>query len=144
MNNSPVVVVDSDAIIAQVNPADTLHKKVFEASKWLIKKDALLIYPATTIAEATAHIQRVLNSTATAYEIVQLLFKSGVRIEEVNKKIVEKTLDYFDPKTSKKNTLFDCIVAVVAKYNNADAIFSFDKFYKKNGFKLVSDLMKSE
>ena len=47
---------------------------------------------------------------------------------------------YFNPDTSKKNTLFDCTVAAVAEEYKADAIFSFDKFYKSKGFKLASEL----
>ena len=46
-----------------------------------------------------------------------------------------------DLKRSKHHTLFDAIVAAVAKKYYADAIFSFDKFYKSKGFKLVSELL---
>jgi len=49
-------------------------------------------------------------------------------------------MQYFSSTTSKKNTLFDCIVAVTAEENKADAIFSFDKFYKRKGFKLASEI----
>ncbi len=45
-----------------------------------------------------------------------------------------------DFKKSKHNTLFDAVVAATAKKYQADAIFSFDKFYKKQGFKLASEL----
>lgn len=41
---------------------------------------------------------------------------------------------------SKHATLFDGIVAAVAEKYQADAIFSFDKFYKRKGFKLASEL----
>jgi predicted nucleic acid-binding protein len=37
--------------------------------------------------------------------------------------------------------LFDALVAAVAKKNNADAIFSFDEWYKKLGFTLVTGLI---
>jgi predicted nucleic acid-binding protein len=36
--------------------------------------------------------------------------------------------------------VFDALVAAVAKKNNADAIFSFDAWYQKQGFKLVTNL----
>jgi len=43
-------------------------------------------------------------------------------------------------KKGKHHTLFDAVVAAVADKYQADAIFSFDKFYKSKGFKLASDL----
>lgn len=142
MSKPPVVIVDADALIAQVNPEDIHHRKAIKVSKKLVDMNARVIYPATTIAEATAHMQRVLNSTATAYGTVELMTGPAVQVAEVNQRTLVKALEYFSPKTSKKNTLFDCIVASVAKRYEADAIFSFDKFYKKNGFKLASELVK--
>lgn len=140
MNKPPVVIVDSDALIAQVNPKDSHHQKATRVSKKLINMNAQVIYPATMIAEATAHMQRVLNSTASAYGTVELIVNPAVHVAEVNQQTLVKALDYFSPKTGKKNTLFDCIVASVAEKYQADAIFSFDKFYKKHGFRLASEL----
>jgi predicted nucleic acid-binding protein len=37
--------------------------------------------------------------------------------------------------------LFDALVATFAKKYNADAIFSFDEWYKNLGFKLVTSLV---
>lgn len=140
MNKRPIVIVDSDAIIAQTNPNDIHHQKANEISQNLININAQVLYPSTTIAESTAHLQRVLNSTASAYGTAQLMTSPDSQVVEVNKQTLIDALKFFSPTTSKKNTLFDCIVAAVADDNNADAIFSFDGFYKKNGFKLASEL----
>jgi predicted nucleic acid-binding protein len=51
-------------------------------------------------------------------------------------------LPYFNPNGSKKDTFFDAVIAALAKKNNAVAIFSFDKGYKKTGIPLISDLLK--
>src|SRR3989344_9195135 len=122
MNKQPVVVIDADAMIAQTNPKDIHHQKATEISQSLIKQNAQVLYPATTIAESTAHMQRVLNSTASAYGTVQLMTNSDTQVVEINKETITIALKYFSPTTSKKNTLFDCIVAAVAEENNADAI----------------------
>lgn len=140
MNNPPKIVVDADAIIAQVNPNDQHHQKAREISESLAKKNAQVIYPATAIAESNAYIQRVLNSSASAYGTALVFADSNVQVAEVNGETIRNALKYFSPTASKKNTLFDCIVAAVAENNKADAIFSFDGFYKKNGFKLASEL----
>ena len=59
MSKQLVVVIDSDAIIAQTNPDDALHRKTLEVSLKLISLNARILYPASTLAEASAHIQRV-------------------------------------------------------------------------------------
>ena len=140
MNKPPVIVVDADAIIAQTNPEDIHHQKASAISQNLIEMNAQVIYPATAIAEAATHMQRVLSSTASAYGTAQLMVEADAQVAEVNKQTIATALTYFSPKTSKKNTLFDCIVAAVAQEHNADAIFSFDRFYVKKGFKLAEDL----
>ena len=140
MNNPPKVIVDADAIIAQVNPNDKHHKAATKISQSLNNMNAHVIYPSTAIAESNAYMQRVLNSTASAYGTAVLFTNPGVQIADVGGETIKQAIKYFSPATSKKNTLFDCIVAAVAQENNADAIFSFDGFYKKNGFKLASEL----
>ncbi len=140
MNKPPVVIVDADAIIAQTNPEDMHHEKASAISQNLIKLNAQVVYPATAVVEAATHMQRVLNSTASAHGTAQLMSGADAQIAEVNKETLSAALKYFSPKTSKQNTLFDCIVAATAHEYKADAIFSFDHFYVKSGFKLAEDL----
>ncbi len=142
MNKSPRVIVDADAIIAQANPNDAHHKTAGIISKSLIEMGATVIYPCTAIVESNAFIQRPLNSTASAYGTAAIFTNPDIQVAEVNQQTLKTALKYFSPTTSKKNTLFDCIVAAIAFEQKADAIFSFDNFYKKKGFKLASDLIK--
>jgi len=135
-----LIVGDADAIIAQTDPQDVHHQKATTVSGVLKNKDAQIIYPVTAVLEAATHMQRVLNSTASAYETAVVFSNPNIQIAEVNQDTLKNALNYFSPKTSKKNTLFDCIVAAVAEENKADAIFSFDKFYKTKSFKLASEL----
>jgi len=136
---SKLVVGDADAIIAQANPEDAMHDEATRVAQKLIDEHVNVIYPVTAIAEAVTHIQRVLSNGATAYGTVQLMVDPAAEVVEVNKQTLSNALKYFSPKTSKKNTLFDCIVAAVAQEYKADAIFSFDKFYKSKGFTLASE-----
>ena len=141
MNDNPIIiVVDADAIVAQASPTDSLHNKTVQLVHKLAQLDARILYPATAIVEAITHIQRVLSSGATAYGAAVNFTDSDINVVEINQETIKNALHYFGPTTSKKNTLFDCVVAAVAKEHHADAIFSFDKFYQKNGFKLASDL----
>jgi len=142
MNKPPKVIVDADAIIAQANPYDMHHKTAGTISEALIKMNAQVIYPSTAIVESNAFIQRPLNSSASAYGTAVIFTNPNVQVAEVNQQTLKTALKYFSPTTSKKNTLFDCIVAAVADEQKADAIFSFDNFYRKKGFKLASEIVK--
>lgn len=138
--NKIIVIGDADAIIAQTNPDDIHHQTANNISASLKSKDAQVIYPVTAILEAATHMQRVLNSTASAYGTAVVFSNPDIQIVEVNQNTLKSAIKYFDPHTSKKNTLFDCTIAAVAEEYKADAIFSFDKFYKTKGFKLASEL----
>lgn len=140
MNKQIIIVVDADAIIAQTNPEDVFHQSANAISQVLINLNARILYPITAIVEANAHIQRVLNDSASAYETAVFMGSPVPEVVETNKQTLLNALDYFSSSTSKKNTLLDCIVAAIAKEYKADAIFSYDKFYKRNGFKLASEL----
>lgn len=135
-----LVVGDADAIIAQANPQDANHDKAVRITQQLINLQVRVIYPVTAVIEAVTHIQRALNSGATAFGTAQLMVDPAVEVVEVNKQILTNAVRYFSPTASKKNTLFDCVVAATAEEYKADAIFSFDKFYKNKGFKLASEL----
>ena len=140
MTNPSIVIVDADAIIAQADFNDLHHLKATKISESLVNSCARVVYPSTAIAESNAYMQRVLNSTASAYGTAVAFTGAGVEIAEVNGETLKHALKYFSPTTSKKNTFFDCIIAAVAEDYGTDIIFSFDEFYKKNGFKLASEI----
>ena len=135
-----IVIVDADAIIAQSYPSDSNHNLAALVSKTLNERNIQVIYPVTAILEATTVLQGRLNSGATAYDMTLTFTDLNIQIAEINQEVLINAQRYFSPTTSKKNTLFDCIVAAVAQKYKADAIFSFDTFYKKQGFKLAQDL----
>ena len=141
MKKPPVVVVDADAIVAQAFPKDSNHQKAEKISRRLIELGAQVIYPVTAITEAVTVIQRVLGSKATAYGTAVIFTDPRAEIVGINRETYNRAVNqFFSPKMSKKNTLFDCLVASMADEYQADAIFSFDKFYKTKGFKLASEL----
>ena len=143
MKNSPIIVVDADAIVAQASPNDNLHVKSVEIATLLVQRNAQVLYPVTAIIEAITHIQRVLTNGQVAYGTLIAFIDSNVNAVEVNQETMKNALQFFSASTSKKNTFYDCIVAEIARKYKADAIFSFDRFYKRNGFTLASELVKT-
>src|SRR3989338_9049149 len=125
--NNPVVVVDADAIVAQAYPDDSNHKLAVTISELLNNLNAQVIYPASAILEATTVLQGRLNSGATAYGTAVAFTDPNIQIAQVNQTTLRNAIKHFSPTTSKKNTLFDCVVVAVAEEYKADAIFSFDR-----------------
>ncbi len=69
-------------------------------------------------------------------------FQSGdFLVQAVDHAILTEAGELFNPNGSKKNTLFDAVVAALAKRLDADAIFSFDEWYRKIGLTLTDDLI---
>lgn len=141
MNKLTCVVIDADAIVAQAYPKDANFEKANKISQYLSGINANVLYPITAITEAVTVLQRKLNSSVTALGTAVAFTDPSLQIVAINNEIYNNAVNrYFTSTTSKKNTLFDCIVAAVAEEYKADAIFSFDHFYKTKGFKLAGEL----
>ena len=132
-NKQITVIVDADAIVAQTNIDDSNHKKAISISEYLASVNANVLYPASAVFEATTVIQSKMNSLATAISIANTFTKTGYSVVDIDQNIYNKAVnEFFSKVTNKRDTLFDCVVATVAKENDADYIFSFDKFYEAN------------
>lgn len=134
------IIIDSDGFIGSLNSEDGHYLEAQQTLLKLLKKGAKLIYPATVIVETVTFLQGRFNSPDLAKQVAQLINDDQLTIEAVNNEILQKAISYMDFKKSKHNTLFDAVVATIAEEYKADAIFSFDKFYKSKGFKLASEL----
>ena len=136
-----IVVVDADAIVAQIHTSDSNHSKAVQATKLLKKNKARVLYPRTAIIEAVTVLQTKLNDRSAARGTALYFTNPNLEIIETNSEIYSMAFKkYFISTKSKRNTLFDCIVVAIAEEYDANAIFSFDKFYEKKGFKLASEL----
>jgi len=135
------IIVDADGLIALFSKGDAHAEKAIALLQKLVQEEAKILYPATAIAEATTTLQRKLNKPHLAAQIAELIKENKFPIEPVNEDTFNTAVQYFKPvESSKHNTLFDALVAAIAKENNADAIFSFDAWYQKQRFTLVTSL----
>lgn len=135
-----IIIADSDGLIGISNPNDGHYLNSTNLLKKLNQLNAKFIYPSTAIAEATAILQIRLNKQDSANQIIEFVRSGLFQVEPVDQETLIEASYLLDQKRSKHATLFDAIVAAVAKKYNADAIFSFDRFYKTKGFKLAEDL----
>ena len=135
-----VAIVDSDALIALLNKDDSLADKAIKTLESLHMQGVRLLYPATTLVETTTALQRKLSNPSLASEVIRMIKESQFTVVPVDQEILELAELLFRPQGSKQNTLFDAVVAAIAKKLNADAIFGFDAWYEKVGFTLASSL----
>ena len=140
METGQIVVVDADGVLALSVENDLHYKRALEISENLRKLRARIIYPVSAIAEAVTYVRRVLNDVDLAGRLIRRFSSGEYEFGDVLGQDLQLAMEkYFKPKTSKQNTLFDAIVAAVADKYDAKDIFSFDSFYNKKGFKLVTD-----
>lgn len=137
------VVVDADALIALFNKDDLHATTAMNLLERLTTDNIRLLYPATTIAETVTTLRRRFNNAQAVVEVVHVIQAGNLTIEPVDMQVLTEALALFKPSGSKQNTLFDAIVAAVAKHHHAEAIFSFDQWYEKQGFVLAAHLYPS-
>lgn len=135
-----IIIVDSDGLVGSLNSDDPHHSLASKLVEKFVTQEVQFIYPATTIAESITLLRGRLNKPEVAEKLADLIKKNILGVEPVDGKIITQALSLMNLRGSKHNTLFDAIAAVIAEEKKADAIFSFDKFYQKQGFKLASEL----
>jgi predicted nucleic acid-binding protein len=139
VSDSPII-VDSDALIALVNVDDALAPDAMRMVEQVRNTKATLVYPATTIAETVTTFQRKLNRPDLAHALVASVQAHQFIIEPIDRDILTQAAQHYSPQGSKQDTFFDAIVAAVARKLNATTIFSFDKWYAKQGFTIIPNL----
>lgn len=137
-----IVVADADALIGLALEHDPHHQKAITISKKLIERGVTIVFPITVFPEALTTLKRAFNQPEKAH-LINRQYQQGVfHVEYIDADTMQRASKIFEKAVSKQNTLFDAIVAAVAQKVEADAIFSFDQWYKKLGFTLIEDFIK--
>jgi predicted nucleic acid-binding protein len=135
------IIVDSDAFVALLHEADEHAAAADTILKHLIAIKARLLYPATVITETATLVQRRMKLPQLAEQITQMVKTQRLMVTPVDQATLQEALTYYQPtKISTHHTLFDAVVAATAHTYHADAIFSFDGWYKSLGFTLAGQL----
>lgn len=144
MSRETLIIVDADAIISFVAVNDENHLKAKDIMQHLASIEAYLLFPTTAICEAVTVLKRKLNNPEDAAKVVKKFQSGSFPIQAVDQEILTRAGDLFNPYGSKQNTLFDAVIASLAETLDADAIFSFDKWYEKEGFMLATKLIEKK
>lgn len=137
-----LIINDADSIIALVNEDDASHARAVAISQKLTDLNAKVLTPVTAVIESITALKRVIDRPDLAKVIVEACTSGNIPTIEVPADILPEAIIFFNPNGSKKDTMFDAVVAAMAKRYQANAIFSFDQGYKKTGIPLVAEFLK--
>ena len=137
-----VVIGDADSLVALASKDDANHDKARKIAAKLLEENYQVMYPNTAILEAVTALKRKLNLADRAELIARQYIQGAFTVVWVDEEIQRKAMGlYVEEAVSKKNTIFDCIVAICTKHQSAEGVFSFDEWYKKLGLSLTSELV---
>jgi predicted nucleic acid-binding protein len=139
-----LVIVDADALIALSSVSDANHEKAKRILRFLSTSHAAALFPTTAICEAVTVLRGRLNKPDDASSIIKKLQSGDFPVQAVDQETLLTAATLYKPLASKKNTLFDAVVAALAKQVHTDAIFSFDGWYRKIGLRLTDDLLATK
>jgi predicted nucleic acid-binding protein len=143
-SNNTLIIIDADAIISFVAVNDVNHARAKTLMRQLAATNAYLLFPSTAICEAVTVLIRKLKRPEDAARLLEKFQNGEFHIQSVDDKIINLAASLFNPHGSNRNTLFDAVIAAIAKRYKANAIFSFDEWYKKQGFTLAVDFVGEE
>jgi predicted nucleic acid-binding protein len=135
-----VLIGDTDGLIVLLQEDDSNHEKAVQIARWCVEQHAEVIFPLTAVVEVVTTVQRRLNNPPLA-EIKQQTIEDQLVIKEIERGILKHASTLFNPFGSKQNTLFDAVVAMVARKYGATVIFSFDEWYMQIGLTLAATLL---
>ena len=135
--SNKIVVGDADSLVALVYKDDANHIRAQKISEWLLSVGYEIVYPNTAILEAITALKRSLDLADEAHLINRQYLAGAFTVEYIDKEIQGRASQRFDKTNSKKNTIFDAVVAETADNLGADYIFSFDAWFPKEGFVLA-------
>ena len=143
--NSAFVILDSSALIAQINVKDLWHKKANTISEFIERTDRKVILPAEVLAEILNRIGHNIGRQDAVLAGNVLLERNetgGLLITPNATDILAATLHLFktvQEPPDKRTSFVDCLVTAAASFYDAREIFSFDAVIGKNGYRLPTN-----
>jgi len=134
------VILDSSALIAQINVKDLWHKKANSISELIERTDRKVILPAEVLAETLNRIGNNIGRQDAVLAGNALLERNetgDILITQSNMDIISATLNLLktvrEPQ-DKRASFVDCLVMATATFYDTREIFGFDAVFERNGF----------
>jgi len=142
MPGTKQVLIDADALVGLINQSDALHSRSLRIVRFLAKNNLATIVLPSTILEAATALSRGIKRPDLTKEL--LTDYSRLEPAELPSEIFSNLLKIYNPTETTKNTPFDYFLLAYARIKQIDFVFSFDRFYEKQGLTLAEKLCASD
>jgi predicted nucleic acid-binding protein len=142
------VILDSSALIAQINVKDLWHQKANAISEFIERTDRKVILPAEVMAETLNRIGNNIGRQDAVLAGKALLERNetgDMLITHSNTDILAATLNLLktiQEPPDKRASFVDCLVMASASFYDTREIFGFDAVFGKNGFYIPGNAEK--
>ena len=147
MKKNKPVILDSSALIAEINLADSLHEKARAINAVLSQTDRQVILPYEVFAEAINIFGKKVGRREAAHAGKALLARhvsGSLRIVPSRETILAAALDRLQDAQGKNPSFIDCLVMASADHYQTQEIFGFDETFTKNGYRLPEAAEKEQ
>ncbi len=127
------ILVDADALVALAKNDDSNHQKALTISKELIN-DKLFITPFT-VPEAVTVLSYKVNQTIAKRFLNEVRKRKLIELD-YNAQVENMADEIFLSQDKKGSSWIDCLNVAMVKINELDGVFSFDRFYEKQGLRV--------
>jgi predicted nucleic acid-binding protein len=142
------VILDSSALIAQINVKDLWHTKANTVSEIIERTDRKVILPAEVLAESLNRIGNNVgrqDAVLAGNAILERNETGDILITQSTMEIISATLNLLKTVSEpqdKRASFVDCLVMATAAFYDTREIFGFDAVFGKNGFHLPGEAEK--
>ena len=140
--SQPIVILDSSALIAQINVKDLWHQKADAIAKVIANTDRHVILPFEVLAETLNRIGNNIGRHAAVVAGQALLARHStgdILLVHSTPTLAAASLELLNTAQEppdKRPSFVDCLVMATADFYDTREIFGFDAVFAKNGYSL--------
>lgn len=137
---SSVVILDSSALIAQINVKDLWHKNADAIADYITRTDRQVVLPAEVFAETLNRIGNNVGRHEAVLAGNALLARcttGDILLEHSTPALLAASLDLLKTVRAphdKRPSFVDCLVMATANVYKTHEIFGFDAVFAENGY----------
>jgi predicted nucleic acid-binding protein len=140
--SGPIVILDSSALIAQINLNDLWHKKADETAGFIAQTNRQVILPSEVLAETLNRIGNNVGRQQAYLAGKALLARDAtgdILLAQSNPNLLAASLELLktvQEAQDKRPSFVDCLVMASANLYDTREIFGFDAIFVQNGYHL--------
>lgn len=131
-----MIFVDADALVALASSSDSNHERAVLIARSLKQRNEALITSSFVFGEVVTVLSQK-EGRKMALAFIDDFLTSDIALIEVDIRLREKGIVVFKKQTSKNVSFTDCMSMAIMQGENIKEIFSFDRIYQKNAFRLL-------